>query len=78
MSERQERSESRTFLLRVWREQASPPRRRPVWRCSLEDTSTHNRRGFGSVEGLAAHLTVLALARTTPWSPEHSGKSDPE
>jgi hypothetical protein len=60
MSEKKWENEDRTFMLRLWREQAALPQRRPVWRCSIEDTKTHNRRGFRSVEDLAIHLCTLA------------------
>jgi hypothetical protein len=60
MSERKEENGYRTYLLRLWCEQAALPQCQPVWRCSIEDTCTRNRRGFGSVEDLANHLRVLA------------------
>jgi hypothetical protein len=63
MNERQEQNSYRTYLLRLWREQADVPQCRPVWRCSLEDTSTHNRRGFGSLEDLTTHLRAVAGQR---------------
>lgn len=60
MSENKWKNEDRTYMLRLWREQAALPHGRPVWRCSIEDTRTHNRRGFTSVEDLAIHLCILA------------------
>lgn len=53
-------NEYQTYLLRLWREPTAPAQRQPVWRCSIEDTRTHNRRGFRSVEDLTNHLRALA------------------
>jgi predicted amidophosphoribosyltransferase len=60
MSEKEWENGDQTYLVRLWREQAALPQCRPVWRCSIEDTKTHNRRGFRSVEDLAIHLCALA------------------
>lgn len=60
MSVGKQENGDQTYLLRLWREQAALPSCQPVWRCSIEDTRTHNRRGFRSVEDLAIHLCALA------------------
>ena len=60
MGEKRGENDCQTYLLRLWREQVALPQRQPVWRCSIEDTRTHNRRGFRSVEDLAIHLCALA------------------
>ena len=44
------------YLLRLWRERPALPGRPAVWRFSLEDTRTRQRRGFASLEGLTAFL----------------------
>lgn len=74
MSQRKEGNGYRTYLLRLWCEQAELPECQSVWRCSLEDTSTHNRRGFGSVEELAAHLQTLAGEPETGLGSEPAGE----
>jgi hypothetical protein len=76
-------NEYQTYLLRLWREQAALPQCRPVWRCSIEDAKTHNRRGFRSVEDLAIHLCTLAgkpsevrgLPTTAPEEESRTGKT---
>jgi hypothetical protein len=51
-------SRSRAFLLRVWEERSSQSPHR-AFRCSLEGTHSHERRGFESPEALAAYLHTL-------------------
>jgi hypothetical protein len=46
----------RVFLLRLWHEAGGAGTAPPVWRCSLEDPATGQRRGFASPEGLAGYL----------------------
>lgn len=47
----------RVYLLRFWQEEAAAlAEARPVWRFSLEDSATHQRRGFESLEALTAFL----------------------
>lgn len=41
-----------TFLLSLWDEAGGAP----AWRCSLENPHTGERRGFGSIDELAAYL----------------------
>lgn len=44
------------YLLTLWQERPEGPGCPAVWRFSLEDTRTCERRGFGSLEGLMAFL----------------------
>jgi len=44
------------YLLTMWQERPTSPAHPAVWRFSLEDTRTRQRRGFGSLEGLMAFL----------------------
>jgi len=46
----------RAYLLRFWQERSEPPALPGVWRFSLEDPHTGQRRGFGSLEALVAAL----------------------
>lgn len=46
-------SDYRSYLLRLWRADGD---KEPVWRASLEDAVSGERRGFASVEALAAFL----------------------
>ena len=45
----------RSFILRIWLEGTGGK----VWRYSLEDTKTGERRGFASLESLTDYLTEL-------------------
>ncbi len=44
------------FLLRQWQEQEASGMQPAVWRFMLESPLTGARRGFGSIEDLAAFL----------------------
>ena len=46
----------RSYLLTLWEEQSHDPSVPAVWRLSLQDPRTGKRRGFGSLEALAAAL----------------------
>lgn len=46
----------RVFVLRLWHETGGDGTGAPVWRCSLEDPATGQRRGFASPHGLAGYL----------------------
>jgi hypothetical protein len=54
------------YLLRLWRERPASPERPAVWRFSVEDTRTRQRRGFGSLEDLLAFLRALMEANGEP------------
>jgi hypothetical protein len=75
MSEKEQENGYRTYLLRLWREQVALPHCQPVWRCSLEETSTHNRRGFRSVEDLATHLRAVAGNPAGDAEPDTAGQA---
>jgi hypothetical protein len=49
-----------SYLLRLWRaDDAAPPRQgeqKDVWRASLQNTRTRNRRGFASLDELFRFL----------------------
>jgi hypothetical protein len=46
----------RTYLLAAWEERSRNPAIPATWRFSLLDPSTGQRRGFASLEALAAAL----------------------
>ena len=48
-----------TFLLTFWEERSSKPEDRVIWRFSLEDPQTGQRRGFANLEMLMAALWQL-------------------
>jgi hypothetical protein len=45
-----------SYLLTFWEERSHDPALPVVWRFSLEDPRTGERRGFGSLEALVAAL----------------------
>lgn len=53
------------YLLRLWQERPASSERPAVWRLSLEDTRTRQRRGFGSLEELMAFLQAQLEAGET-------------
>jgi hypothetical protein len=57
------------YVLRFWREGGPPADPPAVWRFSLEDVETGERRGFINLDTLVAFLRTLS-------APEHSG-TDP-
>ena len=48
---------TRIFIVRIWREGREDPFLKPVWRGSIEDVSTRERRYFKSKEELVDYLT---------------------
>lgn len=46
----------RAYLLRFWEERGQHPSLPTVWRYSLEDPHTGERRGFASLEALVEDL----------------------
>ena len=46
----------RTFLVTSWQERSQERDLAPVWRFSLEDTRTDQRRAFATFEGLVDAL----------------------
>ncbi len=46
----------RVYLLRLWQEQTASPERAAIWRTSLEDPKTGQRRGFDGLDSLLAFL----------------------
>jgi len=46
----------RAFLLRYWEERGQGAGRSVVWRFSLEDAHTGQRRGFANLEEMVAFL----------------------
>ena len=44
------------YVLRFWEERSRHPDRPGVWRFSLEDPRTGERRGFASLEAVVAFL----------------------
>ena len=53
------------YILRLWQERAASPAHPAVWRFSLEDTHTRQRRGFGDLAGLVEFLQVQMEAGET-------------
>lgn len=60
-------AQSRVFVLRLWREQEGDAAAAEVWRCSLENPATRQRRGFAGVEELTGYLTGLTAAAASSW-----------
>jgi len=52
-----DKSDYQVYLLRLWRECAAENEVEEVWRFTLESPATHHRRGFESLEALAAFLS---------------------
>jgi hypothetical protein len=46
----------RVYILRSWQEAKALSKEESVWRFSLEDPNTHQRRGFPNLEMLVAFL----------------------
>jgi hypothetical protein len=65
----------RSYLLAFWEERGREPRREHVWRFSLLDPHTGERRGFASLEAL---VTALAqeIESTTALQAEEGGVQD--
>jgi hypothetical protein len=45
-----------SFLLRCWEDHAQAPNQPVIWRFSLEDVTTGERRGFRDLEALVVFL----------------------
>jgi hypothetical protein len=55
----------RSFLLRCWEEPSQTPDQQAIWRFSLEDVETSERRGFRDLEALVVFmLTQIARSPT--------------
>ena len=59
-----------TFVVRLWQERPASPGRPAVWRCSVEDTRTGQRRGFAGLEALTAFLQAQMAAADEPTGQE--------
>ena len=57
----------RSYILRAWQERPASADRPALWRYSLEDTRTRQRRGFANLDDLTAHLQMHAAAADQPW-----------
>ena len=55
----------RSYLLTLWEERSDDPALPVTWRFALEDPHTGERRGFGSLEALAAALDLEMGGRDT-------------
>lgn len=60
-----------SFLLRVWLVEDKDP---PVWRASLEDTRSGERKGFASIEALVKFLREQTGPLTAPNQVGKEGK----
>jgi len=55
------------YLLTLWRERPARSGQPAVWRFSLEDVQTRERRGFADLDALTAFLkSQMANVETTP------------
>jgi len=61
-----ERDDGRSYVLRLWRERPATRERPAVWRLSLIDTSTGERRGFGCLQDLIDHLALVIETANQP------------
>ncbi len=67
------------YILRLWQERPALSERPAVWRISLTDTRSGERRGFGDVEALLAFLrTRMGEIRTASEGDENSSPSHRE
>ena len=69
----------RSYLLTLWEERSSDPKAPEVWRFSLEDPRTGQRRGFAGLEALVAALQrEIASDRTSKQliGPAKSGQDE--
>ncbi len=70
----------RAYLLRLWREHGLDSAQASVWRYSLEDPLTHQRRGFDSLEALTTFLqnqiTSMPESAEREAIPDHSTLSE--
>jgi hypothetical protein len=58
----------RSYLLTVWEERSRDPNLPPVWRFSLEDPRTEQRRGFADLAALVAALRdEISGAEVVEW-----------
>ncbi len=65
-SEDLDRADSRTLILRVWRDgdNADAP-----WRCSVEDPLRRHRRGFSTLAELVPFLQLFTASRERRQAP---------
>lgn len=63
----------RSYLLRVWRASGDEPR---MWRMSLEESHTGERRGFAGLDQLIAFLEdQLGVSGDAPEAPARTPRS---
>jgi hypothetical protein len=62
MEQQQGRMGYQVYVLRLWRDQDATAGRPEVWRCSLEDPRTRQRRAFSSVDEMGMFLDAAAGA----------------
>lgn len=67
----------RVYVLRLWQERPPSPARAAVWRFSVNDPRTGQRRGFGSLEGLIAFLQAQVGAEKQEGEGETSAPLSP-
>lgn len=51
----------RAYLLRLWLERGQAGPSAAVWRFSVEDPRSGERRGFADLDALVAHLAALTI-----------------
>jgi hypothetical protein len=62
MEQQAGRAGYQVYVLRLWRDQEAAAGRPEVWRCSLEDPRTRQRRAFASVDEMGLFLDAAAGA----------------
>jgi hypothetical protein len=67
----------RSYLLTFWEERDREAGGPQVWRFSLQDPRTGQRRGFASLEALVAALEWEITGRNSPQSEKGGGDGDP-
>jgi hypothetical protein len=60
MEQQRGRAGYQVFVLRLWRDQEAGAGRPEVWRCSLEEPRTRQRRAFASVDEMGMFLDAVA------------------
>ena len=67
----------RSYLLTFWEERSLDAETPEVWRFSLQDPRTGQRRAFASLEALVAALEWEITGRNSPQSEKGGGDGDP-
>lgn len=63
-----------SYLLRYWEERGPQPSQPAIWRFSLEDVETGERRGFANLEALVAFLQTRMTSEPPDVEPHVTGE----